>query len=96
MECFYAYRWALAHCDKLGSYAERVVVTGDSAGGNLAMAVSLLCVAHGVRVPDATLAAYPALELQFRASPARLLSVVDPLLPEVPSRAAPCCRDHDG
>ncbi len=49
----------------------------------MAVAVSLLCVAQGVRVPDVTLGAYPALELQFRPSPARLLSVIDPLLPEV-------------
>lgn len=57
LECFYAYRWALANADKLGSFAERVVVTGDSAGGNLCVAVSLLCAAHGIRPPDATLAA---------------------------------------
>lgn len=43
-ECFYAYRWALSNADKLGSTAARVVVVGDSAGGNLTLAVTLKCI----------------------------------------------------
>lgn len=43
--------------------------------------MSLRAAAYGVRVPDGIMAAYPATMLQSTASPSRLLSIMDPLLP---------------
>lgn len=43
--------------------------------------MSLRAAAYGVRVPDGIMAAYPATMLQSAASPSRLLSLMDPLLP---------------
>ena len=43
--------------------------------------MSLRAAAFGVRVPDGIMAAYPATMLQSTASPSRLLSLMDPLLP---------------
>ncbi|XP_075439864.1 hormone-sensitive lipase-like, partial [Ascaphus truei] len=80
-ECFYAYCWALTHCRLLGSTAERVCLAGDSAGGNLCITVSLRAAAVGIRMPDGIMAAYPATLLQATASPSRLLTLIDPLLP---------------
>ncbi|KAB0353133.1 hypothetical protein FD754_017990 [Muntiacus muntjak] len=80
-ECFYAYCWAVKHCALLGSTGERICLAGDSAGGNLCLTVSLRAAAYGVRVPDGIMAAYPATMLQSTASPSRLLSLMDPLLP---------------
>ncbi|XP_046540034.1 hormone-sensitive lipase isoform X4 [Equus quagga] len=80
-ECFYAYCWAVKHCALLGSTGERICLAGDSAGGNLCFTVSLQAAAYGVRVPDGIMAAYPATMLQSTASPSRLLSLMDPLLP---------------
>nr|XP_012613984.1 hormone-sensitive lipase isoform X4 [Microcebus murinus] len=80
-ECFFAYCWAVKHCALLGSTGERICVAGDSAGGNLCFTVSLRAAAYGVRVPDGIMAAYPATMLQSAASPSRLLSLMDPLLP---------------
>ncbi|KAM9224426.1 hormone-sensitive lipase isoform 2-T2 [Dugong dugon] len=80
-ECFYAYCWAIKHCALLGSTGERICLAGDSAGGNLCFTVSLRAAAYGVRVPDGIMAAYPATMLQPAASPSRLLSLMDPLLP---------------
>ncbi|XP_032244341.1 hormone-sensitive lipase isoform X1 [Phoca vitulina] len=80
-ECFYAYCWAVEHCALLGSTGERICLAGDSAGGNLCFTVSLRAAAYGVRVPDGIMAAYPATMLQSTASPSRLLSLMDPLLP---------------
>ncbi|XP_052568396.1 hormone-sensitive lipase isoform X3 [Peromyscus californicus insignis] len=80
-ECFYAYCWAVKHCDLLGSTGERICLAGDSAGGNLCITVSLRAAAYGVRVPDGIMAAYPVTTLQPSASPSRLLSLMDPLLP---------------
>lgn len=36
---------------------------------------------HGVRMPDGIVAAYPAILLTAYASPSRLLTLFDPLLP---------------
>ncbi|KAM5209880.1 hormone-sensitive lipase isoform 2-T2 [Hipposideros larvatus] len=80
-ECFYAYCWAVKHCALLGSTGERICLAGDSAGGNLCFTVSLRAAAYGVRVPDGIMAAYPATMLQSTASPSRLMSLMDPLLP---------------
>uniref|UniRef100_A0A8D0HHB7 Hormone-sensitive lipase n=1 Tax=Sphenodon punctatus TaxID=8508 RepID=A0A8D0HHB7_SPHPU len=80
-ECFYAYCWALKNCRLLGSTAQRVCLAGDSAGGNLCITVSMRAAAFGVRMPDGIMAAYPATLVQVSASPSRLLTLLDPLLP---------------
>ncbi|KAH0507135.1 Hormone-sensitive lipase [Microtus ochrogaster] len=80
-ECFFAYCWAVKHCDLLGSTGERICLAGDSAGGNLCITVSLRAAAYGVWVPDGIMAAYPVTTLQPSVSPSRLLSLMDPLLP---------------
>ncbi|KAI4817624.1 hypothetical protein KUCAC02_011007 [Chaenocephalus aceratus] len=80
-ECFYAYCWALNNCHLLGSTAERVCLAGDSAGGNLCITVSMKAISCGIRVPDGIMAAYPATLLTTDASPSRLLTLIDPLLP---------------
>ncbi|XP_061738718.1 lipase, hormone-sensitive a isoform X2 [Nerophis ophidion] len=80
-ECFYAYCWALKNCHLLGSTAERVCLAGDSAGGNLCITVSMKAMTCGIRVPDGLMIAYPATLLTIDASPSRLLTLIDPLLP---------------
>ncbi|XP_042596983.1 hormone-sensitive lipase-like isoform X3 [Cyprinus carpio] len=80
-ECFYAYCWAIKNHNLLGWTGERVCLAGDSAGGNLCVTVSMRAAAHGVRMPDGIVAAYPATLLTVYASPSRLLSLMDPLLP---------------
>ncbi|CAI9580407.1 unnamed protein product [Staurois parvus] len=80
-ECFYAYCWALKHCQLLGSTGERICLAGDSAGGNLCITVALRAASVGVRLPDGIMVAYPATLLQATASPSRLLTLMDPLLP---------------
>uniref|UniRef100_A0A8C2BW08 Hormone-sensitive lipase n=1 Tax=Cyprinus carpio TaxID=7962 RepID=A0A8C2BW08_CYPCA len=80
-ECFYAYCWAIKNHNLLGWTGERVCLAGDSAGGNLCVTMSMRAAAHGVRMPDGIVAAYPATLLTVYASPSRLLSLMDPLLP---------------
>ncbi|XP_067304733.1 hormone-sensitive lipase isoform X1 [Pseudorasbora parva] len=80
-ECFYAYCWAIKNHNLLGWTGERVCLAGDSAGGNLCVTVSMRAAAHGVRMPDGIVAAYPATLLTIYASPSRLLTLIDPLLP---------------
>ena len=71
---------ALANCASLGTTAERVIVAGDSAGGNLCVSVTLRCLLEGIRPPDGVVAFYPALLVERAFSPARVFSLADPLL----------------
>ncbi|XP_029695185.1 LOW QUALITY PROTEIN: hormone-sensitive lipase [Takifugu rubripes] len=80
-ECFYAYCWALRNHHLLGWTGEKVCLAGDSAGGNLCVTTSMRAAAYGVRMPDGIVAAYPATLLTAYASPSRLLTLMDPLLP---------------
>ncbi|XP_077950535.1 hormone-sensitive lipase isoform X3 [Gasterosteus aculeatus] len=80
-ECFYAYCWALRNPHLLGWTGEKVCLAGDSAGGNLCLTTSMRAAAFGVRMPDGIVAVYPATLLTAYASPSRLLTLMDPLLP---------------
>ena len=79
-ECFFVYCWALKNARALGSTAEKVVLVGDSAGANLALAVALKAAATGARRPSAVVACYPPLFISLSCSPSRLLSLLDPML----------------
>jgi hormone-sensitive lipase len=56
---------------------KRVVLVGDSAGGNLVGALTILCIKMGVRVPDGILMAYPALNLNLQFFTPSLLIALD-------------------
>ncbi|KAK7865290.1 hypothetical protein R5R35_012585 [Gryllus longicercus] len=80
-EVFYAYCWALKNCRLLGSTAEQIILIGDSAGGNLNLAVTMKCIEMGIRQPSALFLAYVPVLVSFVPSPSRLLCLMDPLLP---------------
>lgn len=58
-----AFRWAAAHAAELGGDPSRLVVAGDSAGGNLATVVALELVRAGERAPDLQVLIYPVTDL---------------------------------
>jgi acetyl esterase len=60
-DCLAATRWAGDHLDELGGDVERLVVAGDSAGGNLSAAVALACRDDGPRLA-AQLLLYPGVD----------------------------------
>lgn len=80
-EVFYAYCWMLKNAEHLGTTAERIVVAGDSAGANLSIGITLKCIEMGIRIPDGIFLAYCPTLISFVPSPARLLCLMDPLLP---------------
>ena len=79
-EVFYAYIWMLENGHQLGWTGDRVIVSGDSAGGNLVTGLVLQCIIHDIRVPDGLHVSYACLLAQFYPSPSRLLMMMDPLL----------------
>jgi acetyl esterase len=62
-DCYGATQWIVDHADELGVDASRLAVMGDSAGGNLAAAVSVMARDRGT--PDIALQVliYPSVEL---------------------------------
>lgn len=59
-DCFAAYRWLLAHAAERKINPRQLVVCGDSAGGTLAMVVTLMAIEHELPVPCAQLLTYPS------------------------------------
>ncbi|GFN86128.1 hormone-sensitive lipase [Plakobranchus ocellatus] len=64
-----------------GSTGEKIIVTGDSAGGNLAISTAMRAASFGIRAPDGLVVVYPCTVVKYTPSPARLLSLMDPVLP---------------
>jgi len=69
-----AFRWAAREATALGYDASRVAVAGDSAGGNLSAAVSLVTTREGGPRPMVQLLIYPVTDLANRAASYRLFA----------------------
>lgn len=54
---------------------------GDSAGGNLSACAALKCIEMGFRIPDSLFLAYFPSAIAWSPTPARFLSLIDPLIP---------------
>ena len=60
---------------------KQVVITGDSAGGHLALGVALMCVLRNFRKPDGVVLLYPACHGNLNHfMPSNLLSIDEELL----------------
>ncbi|MEO3761637.1 alpha/beta hydrolase [Mycobacterium sp. B14F4] len=59
-DTFAAYRWVVEHAGELG--IERVLVAGDSAGGNLAAVTTLMCRERDTPMPSGQVLIYPVLD----------------------------------
>jgi acetyl esterase len=62
-DCYDALRWVVDHASELGLDAGRVAVGGDSAGGNLSAAVTLIAADRGGPAVHFQLLVYPATDL---------------------------------
>jgi len=61
-DCWQSYRWIVDNVEQsLGLKPKKIILSGDSAGGNLATALTGLTITKGVRVPDSLILIYPAL-----------------------------------
>jgi len=54
-----AYKWVLEKAESLGGYADSIAVMGESAGGNLAINVSIWARDNGIRMPVHQALIYP-------------------------------------
>ncbi|XP_027226180.2 hormone-sensitive lipase isoform X2 [Penaeus vannamei] len=80
-EVLTVYSWVLNNMELLGTTGKKIVLTGDSAGGNLITGLTIKCLELGIRPPDGLFLAYTPFVFELVPSPARLLAVMDPMLP---------------
>lgn len=65
-DAFAAFRWAVAQQKAL--HLRKLVIGGDSAGGNLAIGVTLLAMEHRLPLPEAALLIYPVTDRRMRTA----------------------------
>ncbi len=58
-DAFAAYQWVTEHAAEIGGDANLIATAGESAGGNLAVAVAMMAKQRGVRMPVHILSVYP-------------------------------------
>jgi len=78
-----AYNWLVNYSETiLGIPTNKIILAGDSAGGNYITVLAMKAIKEGVRVPDGLYLCYPALNLHIqRVFPSYLLALEDQLLP---------------
>ena len=75
-DCVAAYRWLLNQ----GVAASQIVIAGESAGGNLALATALALRESGDALPAAVIALSPATDMAMTGETFRSKAFVDPIL----------------
>lgn len=69
-----SYLWAREHAIELKINRDKIAVAGDSAGGNIAAAVSLMCKDYGKQMPAMQLLLYPVMGYDTTSSSQREFS----------------------
>lgn len=81
-DVFNAYYYIIKYAEQhLLLNLNKIILVGDSAGGNLAFSLCTMCIIKKVRVPDMLILMYPALRLESGFfSPSKLLCLKDQIL----------------
>ena len=75
------YNWLLVNSkEQLGIEPSKVILVGDSAGGNLALTLTYKALQAGVKVPDGIVLGYPAVNLSRRNFTDSLLFTLEDLI----------------
>lgn len=80
-EVFYAYCWTLLNHERLGTTAENIILSGFSAGANLAASCIVKCVESGIPVPGSFISVCGALNLSVPQNPSLFTSFMDIFVP---------------
>lgn len=78
-EIYHAYLWIV---ENSGIKINKLIVAGDSAGGNFALSLTNLLIVTKKRIPDMLILAYPAVHLSMNCiSPSTFIALEDVILP---------------
>ncbi|EGR27054.1 hypothetical protein IMG5_202350 [Ichthyophthirius multifiliis] len=82
-DCWQAYNWIINFVHRFFNVKpQKIILVGDSAGANLAAALTLKCIQNKIQIPTGILLAYPALNLNKNSfTPSFLYSLNDQVLP---------------
>lgn len=61
-DCYNAYLWVLQNVEMLNINSDKIIFVGDSAGGNIAVAVTLMLRDNNQQMPNGALLVYPVLD----------------------------------
>ncbi len=90
-DCLKVYKFLTQKISKyLNVNPQKIILAGDSAGGNLSFALTGLIMKQKLPLPQGIFAAYPACNLRKLFSPSKLFAFTDPLLN--PSMLLLCLR----
>lgn len=70
-DCFAVLQWLQHHGNEIGADTSRICVTGDSAGGNLATVMTLLCRDRQLPQPNCQILIYPGVTFEETLYPSR-------------------------
>lgn len=81
-DCYQAYVWIVTQAkEQLGLDIQKFILAGDSAGGHLAVSVTLLAMLRGFRGPDGLFCHYPVFMIDpLKFYPSVLLCLDEELL----------------
>jgi acetyl esterase len=71
-DCYTALRWLQQSGQRIGADGERICVIGDSAGGNLATVLTLMCRDRNIPQPDCQILIYPGVTFLETPFPSRI------------------------
>lgn len=93
-DCIRGYFWIKQFVEEvIGTPIESIILIGDSAGGNLAFALTFWLIENGFKTPDLVIGCYPALRLDMKAyTPSFFKSLDDYFLSYAGLWA--CCRQY--
>ncbi len=92
-DCLKAYEFIVNHIHLyMNIRPKKIILTGDSAGGNLACSLVTQIMQRSILMPYALYIAYPAVDLRLQYSPSKIHSINDPLLS--PSVLLLCLREY--
>jgi monoterpene epsilon-lactone hydrolase len=79
-DCYEAYNWLLENGPDGSQPAKSLFIAGDSAGGNLAIALALKLKKHKLSMPNALLAISPVLDLSAKSPSIFTMDGIDPVI----------------
>jgi acetyl esterase/lipase len=70
-DVFAAYQWALKNAGKYKGDAKRIAVVGESAGGNMAVAICMMAKEKGMQMPVHQVLVYPVAAMTGESTPSK-------------------------